>query len=411
MLMKLYSKSLSGSIQIPSSKSFCHRAIIAASLAEGISKIQNITLSEDIECTLDAMKQLGSHIEERKHIYYIQKQKREVRAKKLDIFCSQSASTLRFLIPLALVQEREARFFGEHNLPRRPLQAYFPIFEKSKIIFEEAKKEIGLCLSVKGQLLAGDYSLPGNSSSQFITGLLFALPLLAGDSKLTITNKLESKAYVDMTLDVLYRFGIEIIRDENMFFVPGGQRYISQNFSIEGDYSQAAFFLVANSLGSNINIRGLEENSKQADKAILPFLKSLEEKQKGDFLILDGSQCPDIIPVLSLRAALTSGKTRIVNIQRLRTKECDRIHATSEVLNRLGAKVIERKDFLEFEGVPHLKGNSVSSYGDHRMAMMIAIASIRCQGDILLDNADCVKKSYPNFWQDFKSLGGEYHVG
>lgn len=409
--MKIYPRSLSGSINIPASKSFCHRAIIAASLAEGISEIKKISLSDDIQSTLLAMKALGSHIEQRKNIYFIQKEKPEKKAKNLKIDCSESASTLRFLIPISMLQEREVSFYGKHNLPKRPLSPYFPIFEKSKIFFSTESADKNLCISLKGQLVAGNYTLPGNVSSQFISGLLFALPLLEGDSSLTILSDLESKSYVDMTLDILYHFGIEIQEKGNTFIIPGNQHYIPQELSMEGDYSQAAFFLVANSLGSKIQIEGLSKNSKQGDKVILEFLNALEHKTKEEVLVLDGSQCPDIIPVLSLRAALTPGKTRIIKIERLRVKECDRLHATAEVLHRLGAKVKEGKDFLELEGVSKLQGNSVSSYGDHRMAMMIAIASTCCDGAIFLDNADCVSKSYPNFWKDFTSLGGEYHVG
>lgn len=409
--MKLQNSLLAGRILIPASKSFCHRAIIAASLAKGISKIENISLSEDIQATIYAMKQLGSSVEERENIYYIQGSSEEKKEEKLEIFCSESASTLRFLLPLSLTEEREVSFYGKHNLPKRPLEPYFHILDACNISYCKTDLKSGLCISAKGKLSPGKYSLVGNISSQFITGLLFSLPLLEENSQLTILGNLESSSYLDMTLEVLYRFGIEIHQENNIFFIPGKQHYIAQNFKIEGDYSQAAFFLVANSLGSNIEIEGLEKISKQADYKILEYLLALEHKKEEELLILDGSQCPDIIPILSLRAALTPGKTKIINIERLRLKECDRLSATAEILNRLGARVVEGTNFLAFEGVPSLQGNVVSSYGDHRMAMMIAIASTCCLGEITLDNADCVKKSYPNFWKDFQSLGGKYYVG
>ncbi|HEY4533663.1 MAG TPA: 3-phosphoshikimate 1-carboxyvinyltransferase [Fusobacterium sp.] len=408
--MKLFSNTLKGKLVIPASKSYCHRYIIAASLAKKMSVLRNVTLSDDIQSTIEIMKKLGAKIEQRKHAFFLQKEMIQEEDDNFHFFCSESASTLRFLIPISLVHHRKVSFYGKNNLPNRPLNPLFPILKSSDISFR-TKGENNLCIQLEGQLQSGDYSLEGNVSSQFITGLLFALPLLNGDSSLHILGDFESKAYVDMSLDVLEKFKIKIFQEGNHFFIPGKQQYQAYSTIIEGDYSQAAFFLVANSLGNEIEILGLAKDSKQADSRISSMIHSLEEKAPQETLILDGSQCPDIIPILSVKAALTRGKTVIQNIKRLRIKECDRLHATADILKKLGAKVTEHSSSLEFEGVPHFKGTSVSSFGDHRMAMMIAIASTCCQGEILLDNATCVSKSYPKFWEDFKSLGGKYVLG
>ncbi|AYV92920.1 3-phosphoshikimate 1-carboxyvinyltransferase [Fusobacterium necrophorum subsp. funduliforme ATCC 51357] len=408
--MKLFSNRLKGKLQIPASKSYCHRYIIAASLAKEMSILHNISLSDDIQSTIENMKKLGAKIEQREQDFLIQKGDICDNQKNFHFFCSESASTLRFLIPLSLIQYRKVSFYGRNTLPNRPLSPFFPILNSSGISFR-TEGENSLCIQLEGQLKAGNYSLEGNISSQFITGLLFALPLLDGNSQLHILGNLESKAYVDMSLDVLEKFKIQIFREKNHFFIPGKQEYQAYSTTIEGDYSQAAFFLVANSMGNEIEIAGLTKDSKQADFQISSMIQALEEKVPQETLILDGSQCPDIIPILSVKAALTQGKTVIQNIKRLRMKECDRLHATADILNKLGAKVVENSSSLEFEGVSHFKGNSVSSFEDHRMAMMIAVASTRCQGEILLDNATCVSKSYPTFWEDFKSLGGKYVLG
>lgn len=408
--MKLFSNTLKGKVLIPSSKSYCHRYIIAASLAEETSILYNITSSDDIQSTMEIMKELGAKIEQKKQNLIIQKKSSYPEKKEFHFFCSESASTLRFLIPISLVHFRKVSFYGKNNLPNRPLYPFFPIFKSSDISFQ-TRGEKDLCIQLEGQLKSGNHVIEGDVSSQFISGLLFALPLLEGDSTLHILGNLESKAYVDMTLDVLKKYKIKILQENNYFMIPGKQTYHAHSTRIEGDYSQAAFFLVANSLGSDIKIEGLNCSSKQADFQILQMIQTLNEKIPQETLILDGSQCPDIIPILSLKAALTVGKTIIENIGRLRMKECDRLHATANILNKLGAKVTEHSSSLEFEGVSHLIGNSVSSFHDHRMAMMIAIASTCCQGEIILDDAECVSKSYPKFWEDFKNLGGQYVLG
>lgn len=410
--MKISSQHLEGTIVVPASKSLSHRAIIAASLAKGKSAIHNLSFSEDIEASIEAMRELGAQISKKGSsllVFPFEERNKD----SYEIHCRESASTLRFLIPLSLVQERKVRFWGRGKLPQRPLDLYFPIFQQNGISYQKAsKEETNLCLSVEGQLKAGLYSIPGNVSSQFITGLLFTLPLLKGDSELLITEELESKAYIDLTLQILESFGIEILAlSDSHYQIRGGQEYQATNIDIEGDYSQAAFFLVANSLGAKIHLENLKQESKQGDRAILDCISLLEAKQEEEILEMDGSQFPDIIPILSLRAALSPGKTILSNLSRLTIKESNRLEATADILQKLGAKIQILGDALHIEGVKSLYGNKVSSYGDHRLAMMIAIASMRTKGEISIDDMDCVKKSYPHFWEDFKALGGKIYVG
>jgi len=241
------------------------------------------------------------------------------------------------------------------------------------------------------------------------------LPLLNGNSKIIIKGKLESSSYIDITLDCLSKFGVKIINNSYQeFIIEGNQTYKSGNYEVEADYSQVAFFLVANSIGSNIKINGLNANSLQGDKKIIDFISEIENWNNEEKLILDGSETPDIIPILSLKACISKKEIEIINIARLRIKESDRLSATVQELSKLGFDLIEkedsilinsRKDFNKINNSPVY----LSSHSDHRIAMTVAIASSCYEDEIILDNLDCVKKSYPNFWEVFLSLGGKIY--
>lgn len=254
--------------------------------------------------------------------------------------------------------------------------------------------------------------------------MLFTLPLLEGDSKVIITTDLESKGYIDLTLSAMSDFGIEIINNNyREFIIKGNQTYKSRNYRIEGDYSQAAFFLVADALKSEVFINDLNLESLQGDKEVIEILERMNMKIKNidngllgiqrenlGSTIIDGSQCPDIIPVISLAASLCNGRTEIINVGRLRIKECDRLSAVASELNKLGAHIIEKEDSLIIDGVKTLKGGvKVWSHKDHRIAMMLAIASTVCMEPIILEDYECISKSYPAFFDDFKALGGNFH--
>ncbi len=263
--------------------------------------------------------------------------------------------------------------------------------------------------------------MEGNISSQFISGLLFALPLLKEDSIIKITTSMESKSYVDLTIDVMRDFGIEITNnDYKEFIIKGNQRYKARNYKVEGDYSQGAFFLCANAIGNEVICKDLDINSLQGDKKIIEILKEMNvdttvkgntietnRRKKLKSTTIDGSEIPDIIPILACVASLAKGKTEIINIGRLRIKECDRLSAITNELCKLGANIKEKEDSIIVEGVDEFEGGvEVWSHKDHRIAMTLAIASSKCQKPIIIKDYDCVSKSYPNFFGDFESIGG-----
>ncbi len=418
--LKIYPSKLKGEVKIPPSKSMAHRAIICAALSDGLCIIENIDYSDDIIATIDAMNSLGAKIVKHKdYIEVIGAYGSDEKVKENRIIdCNESGSTLRFLVPISLIKDNRVNFIGRGNLGKRPLKTYYEIFEEQEIKY--SYEEENLDLNIEGSLKGGEFKVKGNISSQFISGLLFTLPLLKEDSKIIITTELESKGYIDLTLDMIEKFGVTIKNNNyREFLIKGNQSYKPMNYKVEGDYSQAAFYFSAGALGSEINCLDLDLSSYQGDKECIEILEGmgarLIESQKrslsiihGDLngTIIDASQCPDIIPVLTVVAALSKGETRIINGERLRIKECDRLNAIFTELNKLGADIKELKDGLIINGVKDLIGGEVYSHKDHRIAMSLAIASTRCKEEVIIKEPDCVKKSYPGFWEDFKSLGG-----
>ena len=407
---------LIGEVTPPPSKSILHRYIIATSLAKGISKIENISYSDDIIATIEAMKKLGAKIEKKDNYLLIDGSKtfdKKYLSNNAEIDCNESGSTLRFLFPLSIVKKNKISFKGKGKLFKRPLNPYFENFDKYKIKYSYINENEIL---LDGELKSGEYEIDGNISSQFITGLLFSLPLLNENSKIIIRGKLESSSYIDITVDCLNKFGIKIINNSYQeFIIEGNQNYKSGDYEVEADYSQVAFFLVANSIGSNIKINGLNTNSLQGDKKIIDFISQIDNWNKEEKLILDGSETPDIIPILSLKACTSKKEIEIVNIARLRIKESDRLKATVKELSKLGFDLLEKEDSIlinsrkDFYKINNNSLVYLSSHSDHRIAMTIAIALTCYNGEIILDNLDCVKKSYPNFWEVFLSLGGKIY--
>ena len=377
---------LRGAITPPPSKSQAHRLLIAAALADGESRIEHLADSQDIQATRRCMAALKAPGED---------------LPVLD--CGESGSTLRFLIPVALALRGGGRFTGRGRLMERPQKPYFDLFDEKGIAY---RQEDGV-LTVQGRLTPGTFALPGDVSSQFVTGLLYALPLLEGDSRITLTTPLESRGYVDMTLEALERFGIRAeCPDGRTLRVPGGQTYRPCRAAVESDYSQAAFYYAANGLGGQVEILGLNPRSAQGDRCIVPYHMQLCGPGEAE---LDVSQCPDLVPPLAAHAALRQGITRIVNAARLRIKERDRLTAVTQVLTALGADVVEGADRLTITGQPEglAGGVTVDSHNDHRIAMMAAIAATRCAAPVTIIGAECVAKSYPDFWEDYERLGGQ----
>ena len=378
---------LEGTITPPPSKSMAHRAILAAALAGG-GTISNLAASQDIEATRRCIAALN--------------------AEGLDLpllDCGESGSTLRFLIPLALVLRGDGIFTGRGRLMERPQKPYFDIFDE-KGIFYEQKDGV---LTVRGHLEPGEYRLPGNVSSQFVTGLLYALPLLDGDSEIVLTSTLESAGYVIMTENVLEKFGITAEEQDTGWVIPGGQVYQPCDLTIEADWSQAAFWYAAEFLGNLVEVSGMPKYSCQGDRKFSWFYRRLAMPRNMGFSVAD---CPDLVPPLAAMAALRNGYTTYIgNAARLRIKESDRLATVTQALNALGAQVEEGPDFLKITGKDGLTGGvTVDCCNDHRIAMMAAVAATRCAEPVTLLGAECVSKSYPNFWEEYKRLGGKFDV-
>lgn len=416
LLMDLFP---AGDVIPPPSKSFGHRALICAALsaagdANGKSVILNTGLSEDIEATLNAFPLFGAAAERQADVMYVGPAGTSATPSVID--CGESGSTLRFLLPLAaMITKETVRFTGRGRLLDRPLTAYADIFQTSGVQFRQSSSEV----SVKGPLAAGHYFLPGNVSSQFVSGLLLALPLADGDSTLQMTSPLESAPYVEMTLEVMRAFGVKVERPSaGIFSIPGKQRYLPASYRLEADYSQAAFFLAAASLGRPVRCCGLNPESVQGDMAIVSILgqmgadinwadDAVAVKIKGRLkaVTVDVREIPDLVPVLASLCALASGTSRIINAERLRLKESDRLKSMATELRKLGADVTEENDSLIITGSASLEGAvTVDSHNDHRVAMALAVVSIGCRGPVKISDPDCVNKSYPAFWDDFRRV-------
>lgn len=401
MDLKITPNRLSGKVVVPPSKSVAHRMIIAAALSDGISEISNLFPSVDITATMDCMKALGAKIDFSENTAVIEGIKKSPDKAVLD--CHESGSTLRFLIPVACALGADAEFLGRGKLPQRPITPFLDELPKHGVAFKMPQNGDNLPCKVHGKLKGGKFYIDGGISSQFITGLLFALPMLAEDSEIVLTSSLQSKPYVDITIGVLRNFGCEITETSSGYIVKGGQRLTAFSGAVEGDYSQAAFFYAANSLGSSIEIAGLNEKSLQGDKAIVDICKNAAS---GNTFEIDCSNIPDLVPIMSVLGCFCRGKSRITNAARLRIKECDRLAAMEDCLNKIGGKVRSTADTLEIEGLGTLKGGEVGCFNDHRIAMSMAIAATRCENPLIVRGAECVSKSYPNFFEVYKALGG-----
>lgn len=405
MLKQIIPSKLSGTVQIPSSKSVNHRAIISASLATGTSKVENVYISDDINATINAMRAIGAMITEEDDMLVIEGVDINTQAFEIPITidCAESGSTLRFIIPILAAMKGHYTLTGRGLLLSRPMEPFKGMLDQCGVSHEFTKSHI-IIDTRDNQLTSGTYHFPGDISSQFITGLLFTLPKLEGNSTINIDSPLESTGYIDLTIDTLKDFGVTIDRPSyEEYLIQGNQDYKAADYFIEGDYSQAAFFLVANHLGADITLKGLNMDSKQSDKAIIEFLEIINDAETA--VTIDGSNCPDIIPAFALACAVAKYPTLIDNVSRLRIKECDRLHATVTELNKLGADLVEHEDAIEVRPVPHLNGDVVvESYNDHRMAMMLAVAGSVCKYPIKINEAESVSKSYPTFWTEYEKL-------
>ena len=405
-----------GEVHIPASKSQAHRMLLCAAMGENEVTLRCRGLSKDILATVACLKALGASVDAEGEVLHL----RPVSAPPPGLCllpCGESGSTLRFLLPLVGALGASAVFEREGRLPERPIE---PLGRELCRNGMDIRSD-GARLSCSGQLRPGAFSLPGNISSQYISALLMTLPLLEGESTLHMEGALESAAYVAMTEEVLRLGGVRTEKTGYGYRIPGGQRCrFAPELSVEGDYSNAAFFLCAGALSERgIRVTGLDPQSRQGDRAIVPLLEEMGAQVASDGssvtvkraalhgITIDASPIPDLIPVLSVVAAAASGETRVIHAQRLRLKESDRLHSTTQMLRALGAEAEELLDGLVIRGGRTLAGGTVDACGDHRIAMSAAVAGGICRGAVTICGSECVQKSYPDFWTDFQQLKGD----
>lgn len=409
---------LRGEVTVPPSKSDVHRAVLCAALAQGISRIEPVALSKDIKATIDCVNAMGAKTSFQGDALIVDGTEM-FSQKNCRLHCCESGSTLRFVIPIAAAGGIDAVFTGEGRLPKRPIGIYTEMLPKAGV---QCRTSGGLPFEISGQLQSGDFSLPGNISSQFITGLLLSLPLLSGDSRIILTTELESEGYVEMTLEVMKKFGVEAQRTNYGYFIRGNQRYTPVSYKTQGDWSQAAFFICAGAINGDVTVKGVLKSSSQRDKDICSLVKEFgadivwEEdfvkvkKSKLHGIKIDARQIPDIVPVLAVTAAYAEGETLIYNAQRLRIKESDRLQAISNAIKACGGDIQEREDGLVIRGVSALRGGKTLGCNDHRIVMSMATAAVGSQGEIYVTDPMSINKSYPDFFKDYNSLGGKADV-
>lgn len=420
MNIKIGKRQLQGEVIIPASKSDVHRLLIAASLADAPTEILFQGHSADIDATIRCMQELGAEMKKTQNGVQVTPIMRNEETAILD--CGESGSTLRFLLPIVAALGKNAWMDGKGRLPERPISVITETLREHDCVVSDDS----LPLELSGQLLGGMFALPANISSQFLTGFLFALPLLEQDSEIVLTTEIQSKGYLDMTLDTLQKFGIVIQETEKGFLIAGKQQYHSpKQIQADGDWSNVAFWLAAGATTNPITCHGLRQDSKQGDQAILAILeqfgaevhvaentvKLIPKPLKG--CRIDAAQIPDMVPILCMVAAVAEGKTEIYNAGRLRIKESDRLAAMADVLQKFGVAVEEYPDSICIDGGKRKEVETeiiINGYNDHRIVMAAAIGATILQQEVVIEGAEAVSKSYPNFFAEFVKLGGDADV-
>lgn len=406
-----------GQISAIASKSAAHRLLICAAFADRETRIRCDEINEDICATVRCLSALGAVIVREAPYYRVSPVRTLQKNALLD--CGESGSTMRFLVPLACMLGADASFLMAGRLPQRPLSPLREELERGGIVFSEIGSNP---LVSRGQLSTTEFTISGGVSSQFISGLLFALAVSGKQGLIHMEGKLESAPYLDLTADALRQFGVRVQRSDSLIELRENHGLHSPGeVFVEGDWSNAAFPLCMGAIGTHaITVRGLSADSRQGDRAIVALLARFGAKvEKNDDgytvspaplhgIEIDASQIPDLVPVLSTVASVAEGKTVIYNASRLRIKESDRLQSVAALLSNLGAKIRETEDGLILEGVSSLCGGSVSAFGDHRIAMSAAVASLVSASPVTLDGAEAVAKSYPDFWKEMQALGMKF---
>ena len=435
MIARIDPRPLSGTVPAIASKSLAHRHIIAAALANGTTRVVCATTCDDIEATIRCLTELGARIERDPGgftVHPVPKSREHgilaaLKGRTLD--CGESGSTLRFLLPVACALGADTTFSGHGRLAERPLE---PLTSELMAGGADLDGLGGLPIRARGRIRPGSFELPGNVSSQYVSGLLLAAPLLDGPSQVRVTGALESRPYVDLTLSVLATFGVDVSVEEGatpgglpltVFHVPAGGYRTPGRVAVEGDWSNAAFWLCAGALGEDpVTVTGIEPRSIQGDRAVLAVLAlfgARARRAQASITVrhaalraidLDAHDIPDLVPVVCAVAACADGQSRIHGCARLRLKESDRLETTAQELGRLGADVAVVRDGLVVNGRERLSGGTVDAHNDHRIAMMAAVAAVRCEGPVRILGAEAVNKSYPGFFQHYRQLGGHVEL-
>jgi 3-phosphoshikimate 1-carboxyvinyltransferase len=403
---------IEGKVKAPPSKSYTHRALICSTLAKGKSKIIHPSDCDDTRATFEALKRLGIEIKEKKNCWEIIGG--NLKESNKEIFCKDSGTTLRFIVAMCSLLSGESKITGSSTLLKRPIQ---PLLKALSMLGVNCSTNNGF-ISVKGPLKGGKAMLPGNISSQFTSALLLVSPLAENCVEIQLTSKLESKPYVLMTMETQRKFGVKVNASKNLrkFFVEK-QNYKPRNYKIEGDWSAASFLLAAGALAGKIEVSNLNLKSLQADKKILDILKKMGakvrikenvivEKSELDAININLTDCPDLFPIVSVLSAAAKGRSEISGIDRLKFKESDRVLAMKEGLERMGVKVRIKENKISIEGSKKIKGARIDSKNDHRVAMAFGILGLISGKKTTIENAECVSKSFPNFWGTLRKIGG-----
>jgi 3-phosphoshikimate 1-carboxyvinyltransferase len=414
--------SLQGVLATPASKSYTQRMLIASALSKGLGKVVDPLVSEDTQATFRAITAFGAQVHQTGDCWLVQGAG-QVKAADDLVDVGESGATLRFMIPIASLALGQSAFLLSSSLERRPIE---PLLSSLKMLNVEAyPKQIGdrQVIVVEGKgLTGGKTSLPGDVSSQFVSGLMFACPMAEADTEIQVTTPLESKDYVKMTQEVLamHQIQVKISEDYRCIHIPGRQVFNQVDCKVPGDFSSAAFLLAATAITkSNVKINNLSYRTMQGDRAILDVLKQMGVNMKVDdysvevqgtggllkAVDIDAKDIPDLVPICAVLACYAEGELKIFNAQRLRFKESDRLATVYEELTKMGALISMDESSLTIKGPCKLHGAVINPHNDHRIAMSCTVAALRANGETIVENAECIRKSYPSFYTDLSNIG------
>lgn len=417
---------LNGTVVAPSSKSVAHRIMICAALSYSKCYIKNVSESNDMDATISCLSTLGARIKRDGKTLFLDATDfvRENDERHFTLNCKESGTTLRVIIPICAALGLHVTFIGEGRLPERPLDEYLTLLPKHGV--KCTKSDTYLPLTIEGKLSGDTFEISPKISSQYVTGMLLALSLLKNDATLKLSSKMVGSQYVDLTTDVMRKFSVETTKTDDSYIISGESKltalpeYSDENIGItvEGDWSQAAFFLCAGAVNGDVTVKGLDINSSQGDKAIVDILKSFgADIELGENFVrvkksalkgadINALDTPDLVPVVALTSAFATGNTNIYGVNRLKFKESDRLLSTAEMIISLGGHATYTDDCMTISGNAKLIGGKVKSYNDHRIVMSSAVGALLCENEVRISDAHAVNKSYTDFFEDYRNLGG-----